>query len=163
MHSSSEPFKIFWWSSGWICTVNIHPLFSVLRLTLRKTWIWLADQVRSRLGVCLFVCAFLLTLESLLLESYRCFFVPHLCVLTASNSSVSLEQMWAMFPSSLHLCRIINIIADSLCQRAVLTRDATWLLQKTVKLRLMGVGRTFAEQLHADKYGRLSCSYTAAV
>lgn len=39
-------------------------LFSVLRLTLRKTWIWLADQVSSRLRMFDFVsvCMFDLTL-----------------------------------------------------------------------------------------------------
>ncbi len=42
-------------------------LFCVLRLTLRKTWIWLADQVISRSIVfCdfVFACVFDLTLET---------------------------------------------------------------------------------------------------
>lgn len=60
-------------------------LLSVLRLTLRKMWIWLADQVSSNVNVFDFLW--------LLLKSCSFLSVPPICHLRASNSSALSEQM----------------------------------------------------------------------
>lgn len=102
-------------------------LFSVLRLTLRKTWIWLADQVSSRLGVFdfVFACAFDLTLGTAvqkatdvslrLLSVFRLLHIPQHCH----------KRCEACSPSVLQLCLTVNITAASLRRLAVLTGDTT--------------------------------------
>lgn len=100
-------------------------LFSVLRLTLRKTLIWLADQVSSSLGVFdfVFACAFDLTLGTAvhkatdvflhLLSVFWLLQIPQRCH----------NRCEACSPLDLQLCLAVSITAASLCRRAVLTRD----------------------------------------
>lgn len=117
-----SPFRILYSLLVGCAHLIQYLLFSILRLTLRKTWIWLADQVSSWLSMLdfVFVCASDLTCCSRATDVSLCLLsvfwwlqIPQRC-----------QNRWeACSPSVLHLCLTINITAASLHQGAVLTRD----------------------------------------